>query len=308
MEGRQKAAPATEPDRSSSLHEGNGSIDPVKRGYMTAGQWRRSGDTSTQKDTLKYYLDLARLAERGKISAVFLADWYVGSDVYDGSLDTCLNRGQQVEHLDPVPIISAMASVTQSVSFAVTMSATYIAPFVLARQMITLDHLTGGRCAWNIVTNHTKGNTLAFGQDDILPHDERYVMVDEYMDVVYKLWESSWVPNSVVWDREKGIGFNANKIKLIEHRGKYFKVTARNQVHPTTRIPLVLRISRNIRNSVLLAQSSDLMKSCSNSSSSNTGLGSGPRVLGIASCSGRVGAGICRYKGPVKGQPLIVQL
>jgi alkanesulfonate monooxygenase SsuD/methylene tetrahydromethanopterin reductase-like flavin-dependent oxidoreductase (luciferase family) len=131
-------------------------------------------------------LDLARLAERGKIAAVFIADWYVGSDVYNGSLDTCLNHGQQVGHLDPVPIISAMAAVTNSVSFAVTMSTTYIAPFVLARQMSTLDHLTKGRCAWNIVTSHTKGNALAFGQDDILPHDERYLMADEYMDVVYK--------------------------------------------------------------------------------------------------------------------------
>ncbi|KAH8884332.1 Nitrilotriacetate monooxygenase component A/pristinamycin IIA synthase subunit A [Thozetella sp. PMI_491] len=202
-------------------------------GYMAAGQWKRPGETSSQKDTLKYYLDLARLAERGKIAAVFLADWYVGFDVYDGSLDACLNRGHQVAHLDPLPIVSGMAAVTENVAFAVTMTTTYVNPYMLARQMSTIDHLTGGRCAWNIVTSFTEGAALAFGQDSIIGHDERYAMADEYMDVVYKLWESSWAPDSVVWDRKKGLAFDAEKIKRIEHKGKYFNMTARSQVHPS---------------------------------------------------------------------------
>ena len=117
---------------------------------------------------------------------MFFADWYVGFDVYAGSLDTCLRHGHQVAHLDPLPIISAMAAVTESVSFAITMSTTYVNPFMLARHFSTLDHLTGGRCGWNIVTSHVQGAALAFGKDDALEHDERYVMADEYMDVVYK--------------------------------------------------------------------------------------------------------------------------
>jgi alkanesulfonate monooxygenase SsuD/methylene tetrahydromethanopterin reductase-like flavin-dependent oxidoreductase (luciferase family) len=147
---------------------------------------RRPEDTSTTKDKLKYYTDLAKLADRGKISAIFFADWFVGFDVYGGSLDTMLQSAHQVAHLDPYACVSAMAAVTENVSFAVTQSTTYSNPYVLARQFSSLDHLTGGRCAWNIVTSFTNSSAQALGQDSIMGHDERYEMADEFMDVVYK--------------------------------------------------------------------------------------------------------------------------
>lgn len=135
---------------------------------------------------MKYYTDLAKLAERGKISAIFFADWFVGFDVYGGSLDTMLRAGHQVAHLDPSILISAMAAVTNSVSFAVTKSTTYENPYMVARQFSSLDHITGGRCAWNIVTSFTESSAQAIGHDSIMPHDERYAKADEFMDVVYK--------------------------------------------------------------------------------------------------------------------------
>jgi alkanesulfonate monooxygenase SsuD/methylene tetrahydromethanopterin reductase-like flavin-dependent oxidoreductase (luciferase family) len=147
---------------------------------------RRPEDVSNTKDTLKYYTNLAKLAEKGKISAIFFADWYAGFDVYGGSMDAMLSAGHQVAHLDPLPIVSAMAAVTESVAFAVTMSTSYVNPYVLARQFSTLDHLTGGRCAWNIVTSWSKSAANALGQEDVVPHDERYAVADEYMDVTYK--------------------------------------------------------------------------------------------------------------------------
>ncbi|KAK9419558.1 putative Luciferase-like domain-containing protein [Seiridium unicorne] len=202
-------------------------------GYMASGQWKRSDDVSTTKDTLKYYTNLAKLAERGKISAIFFADWYAGFDVYGGSLDACLKTGHQVAHLDPLPIVAAMAAVTDSVALAVTMSTSYANPYVLARQFSTLDHLTGGRCAWNIVTSWSKSSANALGFEDVIPHDERYLVADEYMDVVYKLWEGSWAPDSIVWDKENGVAFDPSKIKKIEHKGKYFNISGRNQVHPS---------------------------------------------------------------------------
>ncbi|KAI0176926.1 luciferase-like domain-containing protein [Pestalotiopsis sp. NC0098] len=202
-------------------------------GYMASGQWKRPDDVSCTKDTLKYYTDLAKLADRGKISAIFFADWYAGFDVYGGSLDACLRSGHQVAHLDPLPIVSAMAAVTESVALAVTMSTSYANPYVLARQFSTLDHLTGGRCAWNIVTSWSKSAANALGFEDVVPHDERYEVADEYMDVVYKLWESSWAPDSIIWDKTNGVAFDASKIKKIEHKGKYFNISGRNQVHPS---------------------------------------------------------------------------
>lgn len=192
-------------------------LNPVSDLFLKIDKLRSPTDNGKTKDRLKYYTDLAKLAEKGKISCVFLADWYVGFDVYNDSLDTMLKAGHQVAHLDPVPIISAMAAVTESVSFAATASTSYVNPYILARQFSTLDHLTEGRVGWNIVTSYTKGAAKALGQGEPVPHDERYLVADEYMEVVYKLWESSWAPDSVVWSNE--VAYDPSKIKKIEHKG-----------------------------------------------------------------------------------------
>ena len=97
-----------------------------------------------------------------------------------------LRAGHQVAHMDPLVMVSAMAAVTENVAFAVTQSTTYSNPYVLARQYSTLDHMTGGRCAWNIVTSFTKSSAEALGHESVVPHDERYAIADEFMDVTYK--------------------------------------------------------------------------------------------------------------------------
>jgi alkanesulfonate monooxygenase SsuD/methylene tetrahydromethanopterin reductase-like flavin-dependent oxidoreductase (luciferase family) len=102
-------------------------------------------------------------------------------------MDAMLQAGHHVAHLDPLPIVSAMAVVTKSLSFAVTMSTSFENPYVLARLYSTLDNLTKGRTAWNIVaTSWAKSASNALGQEDVILHEERYDMADEYMDVVYK--------------------------------------------------------------------------------------------------------------------------
>lgn len=97
-----------------------------------------------------------------------------------------LRSGHQVAHMDPLALVSAMAAVTDNVAFAVTQSTTYSNPYVLARQFSTLDHITNGRCAWNIVTSFTESGAVALGHKSTVPHDERYAIADEFMDVVYK--------------------------------------------------------------------------------------------------------------------------
>ncbi|KAI1344642.1 Nitrilotriacetate monooxygenase component A/pristinamycin IIA synthase subunit A [Xylariaceae sp. FL0016] len=224
-------------------------------GYMASGQWKRDDDNSTQKDTLKYYVDLAKLADRGKVSAIFFADWFVGFDVYGGSLDTMLRAGHQVAHMDPLIMASAMAAATESVAIAVTQSTTYASPYVLARQYSTLDHITGGRCAWNIVTSFAESSAQALGQDAMMPHDERYAKADEFMDVAYKLWESSWAPDSVDLDKQNGLAFNAGKIKKIEHKGKYFQMSGRSQVHPSPqRTPVLFQAGTSKAGSAFAAK------------------------------------------------------
>jgi FMN-dependent oxidoreductase (nitrilotriacetate monooxygenase family) len=190
-------------------------------------------DKGTTKDRLSYWLNLARLAERGKISFIFFADSYSTFDIYGGSPDAMLRCGSQFAVNDPMVIIPAMASVTKSLGFGVTGSTTYLPPYLLARTFSTLDHLTEGRVAWNIVTSHSSSAAKALGYDKVVPHDERYAMADEYMDVVYKLWESSWAPDAVRFDRESRVAFEPSKIKCIEHDGKYHKVSGLAQMHPS---------------------------------------------------------------------------
>ena len=190
-------------------------------------------DQGHTKDRLQYWLDLARLAERGKISYIFFADSYGGQDVFNGNNDAQLRAGNQIASWNPELLIPAMASVTETVGFGVSLSTSYLNPYILSRTMSGLDHLTNGRVAWNIVTSWAKSAALALGYDDVVPHDERYRMADEFMDVCYKLWEQSWADDAVVWDRESRTAFEPSKIKRIEHKGKYFKMSTRNQCHPS---------------------------------------------------------------------------
>lgn len=117
-------------------------------------------------------------------------------------------------------IIPAMAAVTKSLGFGVTGSTSYLTPYILARTLSSLDHLTEGRVAWNVVTSWSKAAAKALGADDVVPHDERYAIAHEYMDLVYKFWESSWADDAVVWDAKKRIAFEPSKVKRVEHTGE----------------------------------------------------------------------------------------
>ncbi|KAK4502092.1 hypothetical protein PRZ48_007903 [Zasmidium cellare] len=209
--------------------------------HECSGQWARPGDNSHTKDSLEYYINLATLAEKAKITAIFFADTYAGHAVYGGSMDAVLRSGTQVAQLDPLVIISAMAAVTKSVSFGVTGSTSYIPPFPLARTFSTLDHLTKGRIAWNVVTSWSEAAADAFGKD-LVPHDQRYEIAEEYMEVVYRLWNESWSDDSVQWDPQTRVAYEPSKITRIEHAGKHLKMSARHQVHPSPqRTPVIFQ-------------------------------------------------------------------
>ncbi|TVY44835.1 Dimethyl-sulfide monooxygenase [Lachnellula subtilissima] len=209
--------------------------------HEASGQWSAPGDNSRTKDRLKYYTDLAKLAEKHKISCIFFADSYAGHDVYGGNMDAVLKAGTQVAQLDPLVIISAMAAVTESLAFGVTGNVTYIPPFALARTFSTLDHLTEGRAAWNVVTGWSKAAANAFGTE-LKEHDKRYEIGEEYMDLVYKLWNGSWSDEAVRWDEKNRVAYEPSEIKKIEHDGPHFKLSARHQLHPSPqRTPVIFQ-------------------------------------------------------------------
>ncbi|KAF2400584.1 Nitrilotriacetate monooxygenase component A/pristinamycin IIA synthase subunit A [Trichodelitschia bisporula] len=210
--------------------------------HMSPGQWRDPDDKTTGKDRLEYWLNLAKLAEKGKINFIFFADSYSLFDVYGGNTDAILRAGSHSASLDPMVIIPAMAAVTKTLGFGVTGSTSYLTPYILARTFTSLDHLTNGRVAWNVVTSWSKAAAKALGADDVVPHDERYAVAHEYMDLVYKFWESSWADDAVVFDRERRVAYEPSKVKKIDHQGKYLKASSPHQTHPSPqRTPVIFQ-------------------------------------------------------------------
>ena len=160
-------------------------------GHINHGLWRVPGNRRTQYTSLDYWTDLARTLERGLFDAVFLADVVGTYTTYNGDRRAALRAGMQVPNIDPMFVIPAMAAVTEHLAFAVTSSTTYEPPFGHARRLSTLDHLTRGRLAWNIVTGYLPDAALNYGLSEQIKHDDRYAIAEEYLEVVYRLLEQS---------------------------------------------------------------------------------------------------------------------
>ena len=173
--------------------------------HITHGLWPLPGNNRHRFADLDYWLELAQILEHGGFDGVFLADVIGAYDVFRGGPETALREGLQSPNIDPLLVIPAMAAVTERLGFGVTFSTTYEPPFAFARRMSTLDHLTKGRVGWNVVTSYLPNAAHNFGLDGEVPHDLRYQYADEYLDVLYKLWEGSWDDGAVVADRENEI-------------------------------------------------------------------------------------------------------
>lgn len=193
-------------------------------GHQSAGLWRYPEDRGYRYTDLDHWLQLARTLDEGGFDALFLADVLGVYDVYGGSRDAAVASAAQVPVNDPTLAISAMAAVTEHLGFAVTVSLTFEQPYALARRLTTLDHLTRGRVAWNIVTSYLESAARNLGHDGHIPHDERYEMAEEYLEVCYKLWEASWEDGAVVRDAERGVFTDPAKVHEIDHRGRYYTV------------------------------------------------------------------------------------
>lgn len=188
------------------------------------GLWAHPKDRGHAFGSLAYWTDLAKTLERGRFDALFLADMLGVPDTYQGSRDAAIRQAIQIPLNDPGYLVPAMAAVTKHLGFAVTYSTTYEHPYALARKLSTLDHLTKGRIGWNIVTSALNSAALNFGLDEQLDKTERYDRADEFLDVVYKLWQKSWETDAVAADRERNVYVDPAKVHDIRHEGRYFKV------------------------------------------------------------------------------------
>ncbi|GIT81281.1 monooxygenase [Leifsonia sp. LS1] len=208
--------------------------------HITHGLWPLPGNNRERFADLDYWLELAQLLEHGGFDGIFLADVIGAYDVFRGGPETALREGLQSPNIDPLLLVPAMAAVTERLGFGVTFSTTYEPPFAFARRMSTLDHLTKGRIGWNVVTSYLPNAARNFGLDEELPHDERYRRADEYLDVLYKLWEGSWDDDAVIADREARVFTDPSKVRYIDHIGEHHRVAGPHIVHPSVQRTPVL--------------------------------------------------------------------
>jgi alkanesulfonate monooxygenase len=194
--------------------------------HQSPGLCAHPRDRADRYSTLDYWVELARILERGKFDALFLADVLGIYDVYRGSPDAAIANAVQVPVNDPLLLIPAMAYVSRNLGFGVTCAVSYEHPYTLARRFSTLDHLTGGRIGWNVVTGYLNSAAKGIGLARQPEHDTRYEIAEEYMQIVYKLWEASWEDGAVLRDRARRMFVRPDKVHRIRHDGTYFQIEA----------------------------------------------------------------------------------
>jgi long-chain alkane monooxygenase len=216
--------------------------------HIVQGQWTRADSRQREYHSLAPWVELARLLERGCFDAIFLADVVGAYDVYRGDRDAAVRRGVQFPANDPTALIPAMALVTEHLGFAFTLSVLQEHPFSFARRASTLDHLTDGRLAWNIVTSYLDNAARNLGFADLPLHDTRYERGDEYAEVLYKLWEGSWEDDAVLADAERGIYTDPTKVHEIHHHGEYYDVVGPHLCEPSRqRTPVLFQAGSSER-------------------------------------------------------------
>jgi len=201
--------------------------------HITHGLWVLEGNQRERTTGIDYWIELAQVAEEAGFDAVFLADVVGAYDDFRGGPETALREGLQIPNLDPLSVVPVMAAVTKHLGFGATFSTSYEPPFAFARRASTLDHLTGGRFGWNIVTSYLSNAARNFGLAEQIEHDTRYRNAQEYLDVLYKLWEGSWDDGAVVADRARRVYSEPDKVRYIDHVGERFSVAGPHLVDPT---------------------------------------------------------------------------
>ena len=226
--------------------------------HQSPGLWRHPQGRSVEYKDLEYWTDLAQILERGFFDGIFIADVLGIYDVYHQSAEHALKGAVQVPVNDPLQIVPAMAAVTKHLGFGVTTSISFEHPYPFARRISTLDHLTKGRVGWNIVTSYLESGSKNLGLKTQVNHDNRYDIADEYLEVLYKLWEGSWEEGSVLRDRESGIFADHKKVHPIQHEGKYFTVPGIHICEPSPqRTPVLYQAGASSRGQKFASQNAE---------------------------------------------------
>jgi FMN-dependent oxidoreductase (nitrilotriacetate monooxygenase family) len=178
------------------------------------GDWRHPDAQPTASTDFQFYKRQAQVAEAGKFDFLFVAD-----SVYitEKSSPHYLNR------FEPLTILSALAGATNNIGLVATLTVSYSEPFNVARQFASLDHISGGRAGWNVVTSWLEGSAANYSREKHYAHDVRYRLAGEYLDVVQGLWDS-WEDDALTFNKASGEFFDPKKLHTLDHKGEFFSV------------------------------------------------------------------------------------
>lgn len=198
-------------------------------GYVIAGPtWHHNGSWRHARSDAAHALDasryehIARVLEGGKFDGLFFVDTLSLVEFYGNSFDAVVRNGGQIFMLEPTQLLAAMARVTTHLGLSATMSTGFYPPFHIARAFATLDHISKGRAAWNIVTSMLTREAQNFGADTVMDPAQRYDHADEVVEACCKLWES-WEPDAIIYDRADGIYADPAKVHHANYEGKWIK-------------------------------------------------------------------------------------
>ena len=217
------------------------------------GAWRYPGAFPDANFNLAHLKRFAQTLERGKFDAFFMADHMA---VLNMPVEA-LKRSHTVTSFEPFTLLSALSQVTQRIGLIATGSTTFDAPYHIARRFASLDHLSGGRAGWNIVTTSNPDAALNFGLEEHMEHAERYARAREFYDVVTGLWDS-WADDAFIRDVEKGLYFHPHKLHVLNHKGKDLSVRGPlNVARPIQGWPVIVQAGASEAGRQLAAETAE---------------------------------------------------
>ncbi len=217
--------------------------------------WRYPGSWPDANFNFAHLKRFAQTLERGRFDAFFMADHLA---VLNMPMDA-LKRSATVTSFDPLTLLPALAVVTERLGLIATASTTFEQPYLIARKFASLDHLSGGRAGWNLVTTSNPDAARNFGMDDQMDHDERYRRAREFFDVVTGLWDS-WADDAWVRDVESGVFFDPAKLHVLDHKGPYFSVRGPlNVARPPQGWPVVVQAGASEAGRQIAAETAEVV-------------------------------------------------
>ena len=222
--------------------------------------WRYPGADPQANFSLDAYVRFAQKLEHARFDAIFLADHLAVLNMPMRAL----KRSATVTSFDPLTLLPALAMVTERLGLIATASTTYESPYLIARRFASLDHISGGRAGWNVVTTSNPDAAKNFGLDEDLEHDERYRRAREFYDVVTGLWDS-WADDAFLRDTGTGIFFDPEKLHVLDHKGKYFSVRGPlNIARPVQGWPVIVQAGASEAGKQLAAETAEAVFSAQN--------------------------------------------